>query len=245
MVPTSLYKYQSLSAYSLAALVNDTVWLPKPGSFNDPFDCALTADRSKFEESLASAVARVARDAPPELLVGKDLTGERPGDAQAYEEYRSNIRTLLQEMGVLCLSEVPDSMLMWSHYANHYRGFCVEFDCGEGSRLRDIAHAVRYSDEMPSVSAVDLTGPNQGAALDSLWLTKSSCWSYEKEWRVMMPKGNRSYQAPSPVRTVVFGARMPEPERVMVALALRRNDSVQFKEAVIQEHTFSIEIHDT
>jgi hypothetical protein len=57
--PNFLYKYQSLSAYSLAGLVNNTIWLAKPNSFNDPFDCAISLDRGKYKESVMHAVTVV------------------------------------------------------------------------------------------------------------------------------------------------------------------------------------------
>jgi len=47
VTPNFLYKYQSLSAHSLAALTNNTIWLAKPTSFNDPFDCAITWPTTK------------------------------------------------------------------------------------------------------------------------------------------------------------------------------------------------------
>lgn len=34
----------------------------------------------------------------------------------------------LSDFGVLCLSEIKDSILMWSHYSNDHRGFCIEFE---------------------------------------------------------------------------------------------------------------------
>ena len=244
-MPTALYKYQTLTAYSLASLINDTVWLAQPSSFNDPFDCAITADRSKLKESVAHAVEFISKASDPATLVDKDLLGERKGDAEAYEQYRLGIRSVLQQSGILCLSEDPNSMLMWSHYANHHRGFCIQYDFSEGSRLRTLAQPVRYSDSMPSVSLADLAGANRTEALDSLWLTKAACWSYEKEWRVIMPNGGSSYQAPSPLTAVIFGARMAESERTMVKHALRHNQNVAFKEAVIQDEKFCIEIRDT
>ena len=241
---TSLYKYQTLSAYSLASLVNNTVWLANPSSFNDPFDCAVTLDRKKFMESLEHAITRIGQQARPQDLAGKDLTGVRPGDAEAYDEYRNGIKALLQEMGVLCLSEVPDNMLMWSHYANHHRGFCVEYDFGEDTELKKIAHAVRYSGSIPSFSAADMVGPNRSESFEALWLTKAECWAYEREWRAIMPKGGKSYQAPSATRAVIFGARMPELDRIMVARALRHEQELQFKEAVIEDDRFSVAIID-
>lgn len=34
-----------------------------------------------------------------------------------------------KEIGVYCLTTVPDSILMWSHYANNHKGVCLEY-CG-------------------------------------------------------------------------------------------------------------------
>ena len=59
--PEFLYIYQPLTAYSLASLVNNTIWLAKPSTFNDPFDCAITLDRQKYKQSVMHAV-RVAME---------------------------------------------------------------------------------------------------------------------------------------------------------------------------------------
>ncbi|WP_347115968.1 DUF2971 domain-containing protein [Leclercia sp. S52] len=39
VIPRILYKYRAFSLYSLDSLINDTVYLADPVSFNDPFDC--------------------------------------------------------------------------------------------------------------------------------------------------------------------------------------------------------------
>jgi hypothetical protein len=240
--PDRLYKYQSLTAYSLAALSNDTIWLAKPKTFNDPFDCAISLDRAKYKESVLHAVSDALTRAEPAGLKREHLMDIWPGDREAFEQYREGVRSLLQNMGVFCLSAVPDEMLMWSHYSNHHRGFCVEYDCSEGTRLRSLVHEVRYEDEVPSLSAADMTGPNRSESFDSLWLTKAKCWSYEKEWRVMMNEGDKSFTAPSRVLSVIFGARMPEPDRVLVARALRHQGDIEFKEAVLKDGQFVVEI---
>src|SRR5207302_2679902 len=37
-------------------------------------------------------------------------------------------KNINKHIGVLCLTEVPDSQLMWSHYAGSHKGFVIEFD---------------------------------------------------------------------------------------------------------------------
>ena len=242
--PDRLYKYQMLSAYSLAALTNGTIWLAKPKMFNDPFDCALTLDRLKYKESVIQAIGTLMERAKGTGLKREHLEGVWPGDQEAFEQYRDSVRNLLQEMGVCSLSAIPNHLLMWSHYANHHQGFCVEFDCSEGTQLRNLAYQVRYEDAVPSLSAADLAGPNKQEALDSLWLTKAKCWAYEEEWRVMMTEGNKSFQAPSRVLSVIFGARMPDTDKVMIARALRHETTIDFKEAILKDGQFQVEIID-
>lgn len=241
-IPNSLYRYQALSAHSLAGLINNTIWLAKPESFNDPFDCAITLDRRKYKESIMHAISVAMERSKPAGLRAEHLQDIWPGDKEAFELLRGKVLELIQDIGICSFSGLPDHMLMWSHYADHHRGFCIEYDCREGTKLRELAHKVRYEDSLPRLTAADFAPPNSEKTLDVLWLTKSTSWSYEQEWRVMMAKGNKDYQAPSSLVSVIFGARMPESDRVMVAQALRHQPNIEFKEAILKEGEFIIEI---
>lgn len=102
---------------------------------------------------------------------------------QIREQFRSKFGN---EVGVVSLSEKPDSLLMWSHYTADHRGFVIEFDGThnffwqprtENDELRHLRR-VEYTEERPSGTFLEL-----GA--EGLFLTKSSHWSYEKEWRIL------------------------------------------------------------
>ena len=240
----SLYKYRQLNAYSLASLTNNTVWLAKPKSFNDPFDCAITLDQQKYKESVLHAVSVAVERAKPEGLRLEHLQDIWPGDKEAFETFRDGILSLIQKMGVCSFSAVSDNVLMWSHYADNHKGFSVEYDSREGTKLRELAHKVTYTNEVPSLAAADFAPPNNEKAFDALWLTKAKCWEYEQEWRVMMNEGDKSFQAPSAIISVAFGARMPESDRVMLARVLRHQPDINFKEARLKEGQFLIEIVD-
>lgn len=242
--PDRLYKYQSLSAYSLAALVMRTIWLAKPGTFNDPFDCGITLDRRKYKDSVLHAISASIEAANSKGADREKLRALWPGDKEAFDLFREKTLELVQNMGVCSLSAVGDHMLMWSHYAQQHRGFCVEYDCREGTRLRSLAHEVRYQDEAPSLGAADFASEKCAEAFDTMWLTKAKCWSYEQEWRVMMQEGNKSYTAPSDVLSVIFGARMPQSEREMVRNSLQAQPNTAFKEAKLVEGQFRLQIID-
>ncbi|KNE87154.1 hypothetical protein PSTG_19467, partial [Puccinia striiformis f. sp. tritici PST-78] len=49
--------------------------------------------------------------------------------ADATPETSSKIFDALNKsIGIFCLSEKPDSELMWSHYADSHQGFVIEFE---------------------------------------------------------------------------------------------------------------------
>lgn len=242
--PTHLYKYQRLTAHSLASLLNETVWLSSPAAFNDPFDCAITLSKEKLKESIDHAIEEISRinDIPQEQISNNYKIGKQ--DSAAYEWLRNSLRTTMQKIGVLCLSGTPYEILMWSHYADHHKGFCVEYDFSEGSHLRKLAQPVCYSESIPSLSLANLPSDAKKNFLDVCIFTKAKQWEYEQEWRVIMNEGGRSFQAPSKVTSVIFGARMPVEERVMIHYALKHKDGISFKQATLPDDRFAVEFID-
>ncbi len=92
---------------------------------------------------------------------------------------------------VSCFCESPLNILMWSHYGDKHRGFCVEYDFRkyfEESGFDHLFCPVVYSNKRISVKLNKKESTYMGydinlvRALDSLF-SKSSAWSYEKEWR--------------------------------------------------------------
>lgn len=252
MPPDYLYKYQELSAYSLASLINGTIWLAKPKTFNDPFDCAISLygkpnykgsdmDVSELMEKIKSECQM--NNNTQDHLKYKDALEKASNYKDALEKAQKTIDNIYEESGICSFSAKPDHLLMWSHYANHHRGFCIEYDCREGTKLRKFACQVKYEDSMPKVIRSDLAPTTE--TNDALWLTKARCWSYEEEWRIIEYEGgNMSYFALSTIVSVIFGERMPESDRSMITHALRHEKNIQFKKAVLRKDHFLIDIVD-
>lgn len=239
--PTHLYKYQRLTAHSLASLLNETVWLSSPVAFNDPFDCAITLSKDKLEESLEHAITEVAKKSEISREQIKNHDKVINQDQAAYEWLRNSLRTTMQKIGVLCLSATPCEILMWSHYAENHKGFCVEYDFSDGTQLRQLAHPVRYTETIPALSLANLPGDAKNSFLDVCIFTKAKQWEYEQEWRVIMHEGNRVFQAPSKATSVIFGAKMPIHEKVMIHHALRHKAGISFKQALLPDDRFAVD----
>lgn len=245
--PQLLYKYAP-PCLAKHILANRTLRLTPPDQLNDPLDCAPSFQTPKDDELLETQWKRMMRlDYESSPLKGEisleDFSARRePDKASAFAAWRRPIEEgdldwgqrlrdgWSREMGVLCLSERCDSMLMWSHYADSHRGFVVGFDpqaaflntFPDGGALGCFGHPrrVRYSEDRPTSLPPGFANPkSENAALVATLLTKCVDWQYESEWRLILPlsMGNKSLSSdivtlafpPSAVRSIILGFRMP------------------------------------
>ena len=91
---------------------------------------------------------------------------------------------------VVCLSEVYDSMLMWSHYAQNHTGYCIEYDFEENDMFYRHLYPVIYTKDRYAVSKMDMLNEN------TEWIYRTTCrkadvWAYEKEWRIITANFNK------------------------------------------------------
>ena len=91
------------------------------------------------------------------------------------------------ECKMSCFSEVHDSILMWSYYANNHKGVCIEYDLSlldpKNSINRDIIECLTKVQYSP-LRADRLIGTDDTSYLHFL-ITKSDVWSHEHEWRII------------------------------------------------------------
>ena len=163
-----------------------------------------------------------------------------PARATAWlvENYRTAI---IGRVGVACLSEVPDDLLMWAHYADSHRGVCFQFDSGS-EFLRD-AMQVTYQRSRP---LIDPTMDTPNEMLERGLLTKSEHWKYEREWRLIAYRsGPGSYVFPHSTLTgVILGAQISKDDAAMVAeWGKKRQPALAILQASLSRSQFGIEIH--
>ena len=103
-----------------------------------------------------------------------------------------------KQFAITCYSNISNSILMWSHYANKHTGFCVGYNfekCRNWDALINLL-PVLYSVERPSLpmGLIDFSNPKEiklnnisdyVPELMMLLLSKSNKWDYEEEWRIV------------------------------------------------------------
>ena len=134
---------------------------------------------------------------------------------------------------VLSLSELCTSILMWSHYSDAHRGFCIEYDfsslpyedlrrrlCFPVYYRRKLTDATRYLARTDMVNFNNLFG-------QYLCLLKSDEWAYEREWRIVYPTGNLQTHdkvvMPTP-SSIILGVRVSAENKEWMSNFCKRND---------------------
>ncbi|WP_417783988.1 DUF2971 domain-containing protein [Terasakiella pusilla] len=150
---------------------------------------------------------------------------------QSLPKYHGETKEMLNDVCVFCVSEVPDSLLMWSHYADSHRGALIKLRClPEYDTALCAAVPVKYADDIPPFATLNGivesafgVSPLRGDHLfHVLTATKSSEWSYEREWRTITTFRNKAQHEagyadykilPEEIEEIILGCKIAEADR--------------------------------
>ncbi len=195
--PIALYKYKDISGdgveYFEDMLRNNRVWFSSPLNFNDPFDCRCVYDvRNTREEIVLRKAAFLNKRNGASLsnaLV--EAENEIPSDERELERWQKQQidghSRRAANTGILCLTQVYDNFIMWTHYAKDHTGICIKFhvrDTRAEDHIDFIAGAlpIDYADRCPQINFV------KDAPIDIVrkaFLTKATPFRHEFEWRIV------------------------------------------------------------
>ena len=257
-----LFKY--LHPDRTDVLLTQSIRFSSPAVLNDPFELkphlAALASPEYMEahmhrvfpelvrEELAKLPSEVRALVPVEVL-HEILLRQLPEAKRNIQGMAEFLMPKLQEVmarkfeeliGILCLSESAESLLMWAHYADSHRGFVIEFDelspffdrrVNPDDELRHL-RKVSYSPKRPSLTLADVED-------FAPFMTKGTDWKYEAEWRMIVPLDTAStvigeephavhlFEFPAQaITSVVLGSRMAAQKKEEVRRIL--SDSPHF-----------------
>jgi len=134
--------------------------------------------------------------------------------------------------GIVSLAERADCPLMWSHYGDQHKGVCIGYSV-PASAAGDL-HKISYGGSRliaASTVAAMLDGDDDARRrVDDAVLTKKAIdWRYEREWRVIGPRGPQDSRLE--LEEVVFGMRCSHTVKYAIVKALAgRSRPVKFYE---------------
>lgn len=185
-LPKYLVKYYRVSENSIESLKNDTVWFDKPLNYNDPYDCSITITGELVRTYIEQKIADL------ECKVGKldSINKNELYDFQ-FSEFVDRLNEHIKNSCLIsCFSTEVDSMLMWSHYADSHKGFCLVYDISEidaNNMIRKNLYSVIYNENKFDIGYYlnRALEPKYPFIASLCW--KSKEWSYENEYRIVLP----------------------------------------------------------
>ena len=244
-----LYKYQNLGgehghrAIERALLANELYW-QSPLKFNDPFDCLpvlyfgdSASQRKLFHRRAAAQLV----DGPRRMRRQK----QREMNAVPYRKMEQILLAAwpkwLAESAVTCFSESPDHPLMWGHYADSHRGFCLIFEEIADAKTQWFGFPVEYGKARPLVNLTKFDDP---ATAMSALCQKSEHWNYEREQRMIewhRPPGYRTFPTQALVGLILGAKIAPDQEAFVRGLAAQRR-GLELHRAVVDKIEFKLNI---
>ena len=121
----------------------------------------------------------------------------------------------------------PCNELLWAHYANSHKGFCIEYDLkkldNSITSIIDYRIDVEYQENKPTISPDD----SIEAKIKKAFSTKSLAWDYENEYRLVFSSSGVKKIAFEAIRAIYFGLNMSLPERNAIVNGLK-DKSIEF-----------------
>jgi|SRR6266850_1779360 len=215
--------------------------LPKAHRAMLPIDVAMQA----VEAFMATDDARDATAQGLQILLRSMRDGAAPIREAIYRVFNDNV-------GILSLSEIAGHELMWAHYADSHKGLVLCFDEQHAffNRRRSendefyFVRKVHYSDS-PALSMASLDG-------DVLLVTKGTKWTYEKEWRMLLPLKDATRAVvvggdtvhlfefpPEALKGIILGAHATDVTKASVQRLL--NDRAELRHVLLSQVMLDLE----
>lgn len=225
------FSFRCFSDFAWRDIIDNTLCLAYPGTFNDPMDTILLRWNKYMYDVAEDDAEKTCR-----LLMGK-----------AYEhiKVRSFVRTSPLPMDLS--SENKEQMiedvnpLMWAHYANDHKGFCIKYRFPLGivtNKNVNLQECTRvgnmvYKEEMKFEC-------DKNFQLTDALYAKHNIWAYENEVRIINfdPSNQDNYKTikipEESIEEIYLGIRCSDENRDKMKLVLR-NRNIRLYQMKIDE----------
>lgn len=209
-----VYKYrggdEKIFERDLLSIKNNLFFAPKYDLLNDPCETLVFTD--KFIKQARAISFLFSKKKEKEIL--------------SVEEAVNNLFHVRKKtLGIYSLSKTYNDELLWAHYANSHRGFCIEYDldklldCNQSFGL--YSFDVEYSKSPPQYIIADINNKSNEYIIKKIAGHKSIRWEYEQEYRIITNFfGNHPYNFEA-VKGIYFGLNMPEEQKKIVMNTLQ------------------------
>lgn len=226
----TLYKYRAVNQNAISILENHELYFSLPKYLNDPYDCQIDILATLNEAFAEFDIINASKIRSKTII-------EAMGEIKKDDKIVQRIQELVDNQAICSFSLLRDNTLMWAHYADSHRGFCIGFNpqytheyTKEGFD-KIIPQQVIYTDRNPFSPVLDMIvsttfssiPPKKYLSTEALYKsialsavsTKSLPWSYEKEFRyVRVQDGSGCVKiSPLAISELIMGCNMTDADR--------------------------------
>jgi len=196
--PEKLYKYRSWADENHRnVLLKNQLFLASPKDFNDPFDCRIPTNFhlldspekiKQYADEYTIRQFKALTEAGIDIEKHFKTTEDKLKDIDKLQHEHEKMLYGEQDKryGILSLSLRWDSILMWSHYSDFHKGYCVGFweEKLRNSGLIGAGGPVIYNtdDNYPLITPLNEQEHLEKSFIETHYKAKD--WSYEKEFRL-------------------------------------------------------------
>lgn len=216
-----VFKYRGINfERDFKTLKNDQFFASPFNQLNDPFE-------GVYNDQISSFLALIK-------TIFKANTNE-------VSQSIKDIKDLKNKLGIYSLSTTYKDELLWSHYADGHKGFCIEYDL---ERLKGKFYGldqtyqfnVDYKEKPSTLTYNDL---ENNSLTKKLFATKSKMWSYEKEIRLIFDNNSLKDYHRSALTGIYFGIEMSYDKKQKFIEYFQTSD-VKFYEMHRMENSYKL-----
>ncbi|RUT71543.1 DUF2971 domain-containing protein [Flavobacterium cupreum] len=185
------YKYLPTSRISY--LENELLRFTQASDLNDPFECLPQKPSIEKLNALIDSLIPTNTN----KMKGK-IVREKFDSNFLSNLYETQYGKVNQDIGILSLSKNWKNSLMWAHYTESHKGFCIGFDsqhnfftnylCPDKETSKTIREVI-YSEKRVEIPMI----LGQEKLNFEPYITKSLDWKYEEEVRIISTLNSREH----------------------------------------------------
>lgn len=216
-----LFRYRTYDKKAIDALDNDRLYFSTPEMFNDPYDSLFYINKESFfqiiNDELDNNMEKYLKYFKCLQQVYEKIV-EKTKDFNTRNQFYRHVSEIVQSikidmrrnLKIICFSEDYLSTLMWAHYADYHKGFCIMYNRNKLKKahffnsenvrmnntvdLRKVNYLESQTDLGPylydyipkkSLGIKTCKLEVMNSLIKSVIGEKSNEWKYEKEWRII------------------------------------------------------------
>lgn len=224
------YGFRDFNEYSLRDIANETISLCSVDLFNDPVDTAFfpwmhykqETEQNQNEKDYLETQEKAYKNIRARCLVRNIPLPYKEG-----VDYPVN----------LPFQKEYANTVMWAHYANYHKGFCVKYCIPSSFTMTQpedgkilMLMPINYTERFPLRG---LGGINNNLTFKDVFFTKQKLWEYEHEHRLLFFDKNGSPDFPTPklpdgsIKAIYLGVKSSKENRTKLLEIIKNKPDIE------------------